>query len=444
MTQSIAPVHFGGLEVQALDATGAPVALTSWLLHTFELEERIDEPFSLMLTVSTADLSLSAAGLVGGRCVFTFGRGDTERDIRGVVIKADTVGLVRGQLRLRLWVGPSLEILSLSRRMRVFQGMTAIEVVQASLEPVFEAYGGALDVERVGDMPLRVRDYCVQHDETDLQLVQRLLAEEGIAFSFCHDAEHATMVLLPSTACLHSAAGEGDDDPRPLQLLAREPDLTHEETLQRLEGSTRMRSASAEASVWDWKATPPAVLSMRQDPLTDDSEAPTSLARFGEVHEHEPYRPVQETEGGPVFEQVDLEATLAGRRGRIDDLRATGTSNAVGMTDGATFEVQHASPDLDGRYAVLTITHHAEFHDTEDGVANGRTASYSNHFTCHRYAFAFRCLARHRRRHPPPRAARPCLRPMDECPTHRAAGMAALRLRHRPSQRQRRRARPPR
>ena len=383
MSDSIPSVHFGGLDVHTAAGT-----LSDWYLHGFELEERIGEPYSLMLTVSTADLGLSAHGLVGGRCEFHVGRGDFDRDVHGVVIKAETLGLARGTLRLRLWVGPSLELLSLSRRMRVFQGLTAVEIVEALVGPAFERYGGELDTTLVDDVPLRVRDYCVQQDETDLQLAQRLLAEEGIAFSFRHTEGEGTetMVLLPGTACLHSAAGEHEAT-RMTKLLARDPDLATEETIQSLQGASRMRVATAEASIWDWKAQSPATVSGRKDPFDQDVDLGESQARFGELHEHEPYRPVEETEGGPLFEQVELEADRFGQIHRVDDLRARGAGNVLGFTDGATFEVeQHPSPHLEGKYALLSVTHHAEFHDADEGVAEGQVATYGNHFTCHRFA----------------------------------------------------------
>src|SRR5690606_17589883 len=102
-----------------------------------------------------------------------------------------------------LWVAPAMEVLSLSRRMRVFQGMTAIDLVKTVLEPVFGSYRGKLDTSRIEHASFRARDCCVQYQETDLELVQRLLAEEGLAFTFRHGDDVEEMVLLPMTAILH-------------------------------------------------------------------------------------------------------------------------------------------------------------------------------------------------------------------------------------------------
>ena len=111
-----------------------------------------------------------------------------------------------------------------------------------------------------------------------------------------------------------------------------------------------------------------------------------SLSRFGETHGHETYRAVEQTEGGPLFEQLATEVRLEGQRHRIDDVRGKGTSNVVGFTDGATFEVSdHPAPDLDGMYVVLSVTHHAQFNPKDNGVTQGPATAYTNSFSCHRF-----------------------------------------------------------
>ena len=385
----IPPVHTAGLEVQGLDRDGKTVTHSKWYIRAFELTERLSEPYSLMLDVSTDDLDLQVGRLVGCRSALRFGRGDFERDVHGVVFKADTIGVVRRKLQVRLWVSPSLEVLSLSTRRRVFQGKNAVEIVATLLEPVFERYGGSLDVSLLEHGYLRVRDHCVQMDETDLQFAQRLLAEEGLTFSFRHAGDTEAMVLMPVTAILHSAAGEDEVVPRIVRLHSRGHDTAPEETVRNLQGSTRMRPSQAEASMWDWKSTSPSTVRGRRDPFDGDAAEPESPAAFGEVYEHEAYRPVEESDGAPLFEQLGGEANLIGHRSRLDDVRATGLGSVTGFTDGATFElVDHPTRDLDGLYAVLSVSHRAEFDDDdEDGVsAQNAAGSYSNRFSCFRFA----------------------------------------------------------
>lgn len=386
MTTPIPPMHFVGLEVHALDSSGAPTVINRWFLRSFQLQETVSEPFSLRVSLATDDVDLRVPAIVGGRVRFRFGRGAFERDVQGVIVNAETIGVINGQLRVNLWVAPTLQLLGLSRRYRVFQGQTAVEIVAAVLQPAFEAYGGTLNTDRLADITYRRRDQCVQFDETDLQLVQRLLAEEGIAFSFSHEGDTETMVLMPATACLHSVAAESEQTPASTPVHARDFELASHESIQSLSGSTQARAAGSGLSMHDWQATPTATLDVREARFPADAALLPALSRFGETLGHESYRPVEQTEGGPLFEQLATEIRLEGQRQRIDDVRGKGTSNVVGFTDGGMFEVSdHPAPDLDGMYVVLSVTHHAQFDPKDNGVVQGPATAYTNSFRCHRF-----------------------------------------------------------
>ena len=380
MSEAIPPIEVEKLEVEVDGAEVSGLAL-----HSFELHEKICEPYSLMLVLSTADGGLDVAGLLGGRCLLQLARGDFERVVQGVVLKADTIGTIRQRLRFRLWVVPAFELLGLSKRRRIFQGLTAVQIVETMLADVPEGYGGSIDTSALADASLRVRDYGVQWDETDLEFARRLLAEEGIAFSFRHGGATEALVLMPMTAILHSAAGETEVGPRPIKLRPGNPDTASEEVVRQLQTAGRMRPAQTEVSMRDWKAQPPVTVSARRDPFDEDAELPDSLGRFGEHYEHELYRAVEPTGGGALFEQVENEAIMAAHRHRLDDVRASGTGNVLGFTDGATFELSdHPTHDVNGLFALLSVTHRGEF--AEGGVdPEGHQASYSNHFTCFRF-----------------------------------------------------------
>jgi type VI secretion system secreted protein VgrG len=387
MTDSpIPPLHITDLEVRGLDADGDEQVYADFVVRTFELRERICEPYSLMLSLATRQRRLHVRGLVGGRCLLRFGRGEFERDIHGVVLKAETIGVIQEKLCVRLFVAPAMEVLGLSKRMRVFQGRSAVDIVKELVSPVFATYGGTIDTSRIEHATFRTRDCCMQYDETDFEFAQRLLAEEGIAFTFRHGGEAEELVLLPMTAILHSVTGEDDTDPQPVPLCPREPELAPQESIQNLQGSTRMRARGAEAAMWDWKANPPVRVSTRAEPLDGDSLLPASNARFGEVYAFESYRPVEEEEGGPIFEDGIGEANMLGHQQRVEDVRASGYGNACGFTDGATFEVaEHPTEDLEGLYVVLSVVHHAELDVNADGTHVRSTASYGNRFTCYRF-----------------------------------------------------------
>lgn len=378
----IAPVGVTELELRATDATGSSVTLDDWRLRALELREELSEPYELQLDLATDDLGLYVPGLVGGRCTLRLGREDFERAIHGVVLGADALGVAHRRLQLRLWIGPSLKLLEVPQRRRLFQEATTLEIVEQLVGPVFERYGGTLDAARLADVRLRRRDLCVQMDETDLAFVQRLLAEEGISFAFEQEGPTETFVLMPRSAVLASATGDRLDDPRPLRVRTHAPDELNEESVQSLVHRSRMRPRSVETSQWNWKASEPHVRRERLDDLGRGQES-NPMAHWGEVVEHDPYRPVEEQTGAPLYDQTDREVELLAARARAHERRAAGTSNVVAMTAGAAFELlEHPAADLDGRYVVVSAWHHLTIGDQHDAKAVGHTGSYRNRFSC--------------------------------------------------------------
>lgn len=170
----------------------------------------------------------------------------SERWFSGVGVELEDLGYVAPQRRgVRLVFASRLHLLSLRKRCRVFQGLNAVEIVLQILEEhgiydgvngdlvtkpggmkivgalgvpgaaaaavgvVGDAVGavaGAFGEGGVGDdigglLDASVEDWCpkremcVQYDETDLDFVQRLLAEEGISYYFRHAERGETLVL---------------------------------------------------------------------------------------------------------------------------------------------------------------------------------------------------------------------------------------------------------
>ncbi|MBI4700708.1 MAG: type VI secretion system tip protein VgrG [Deltaproteobacteria bacterium] len=94
-----------------------------------------------------------------------------------------------------LRVMPSLHLLSQRRGQRIFQHKRIPEIVKA----LFEEW--KLETEwRIDEASYPVKEYCVQHDETDLDFTSRLLEEAGIAYFFGEKAEgqgegHSVLIL---------------------------------------------------------------------------------------------------------------------------------------------------------------------------------------------------------------------------------------------------------
>ncbi len=116
----------------------------------------------------------------------------SKRWFRGTCVSAeflalgDVGGLFKAEVRTWLWF--------LTRRtdVRIYQGMTAVQIIQS----VLEEYGFSGHLELKLSHTYETREYCVQYRETDLDFIDRLMQEEGIYYYFDHEPSTEVMVLI--------------------------------------------------------------------------------------------------------------------------------------------------------------------------------------------------------------------------------------------------------
>lgn len=171
--------------------------------HSFEVvacesSEEPNQPYLFTLdithpesTLDTHELLFSAAWLheLGAR---TGIHGHIQS-----IVRVPT-GVVSGNLipvapsRYRLTLGPRLGLMAYRYNQRVFQDMTAEEIIKLVLDEHGIGPRACLWQRK---RPCQARDYCGQYHESDLQLVQRLCAEEGMYYHFLH-ARHRHVVVF--------------------------------------------------------------------------------------------------------------------------------------------------------------------------------------------------------------------------------------------------------
>lgn len=129
--------------------------------------------------LSDFDGGPSPAALIGKPAVLTLTRDDDHRAaFAGIVVEASHVGGETTRAHAEIVVVPRLWRLSRRTDCRVFQGLTVEEIVDDVCDRA-----GVADREWTLTHRYEPRVYCVQHRETDLAFVERLLAEEGISFT---------------------------------------------------------------------------------------------------------------------------------------------------------------------------------------------------------------------------------------------------------------------
>ncbi|GGB82485.1 hypothetical protein GCM10011352_05390 [Marinobacterium zhoushanense] len=90
----------------------------------------------------------------------------------------------------RLRIQPWFALLAFSRKYRVFQEQSTKDIVTSIFDDL-----GFKGQYKVDDMPSTKRAYCLQFNETDLEFVSRLLAEEGVHYHFGVDDDSNTLIL---------------------------------------------------------------------------------------------------------------------------------------------------------------------------------------------------------------------------------------------------------
>jgi type VI secretion system secreted protein VgrG len=150
--------------------------------------EQLSHCYRYQLDCLAIDAALELKTLLGLPALITLLTGDgTRRPISGIVTSVQSLPSDGGFAAYRLIIEPGLALLGLRRTSRVFQAKTVPQIVQAILaehqaaNPILaQSFILELHLER----PHPPRSYCVQHRETDLAFIERLLAEEGISYRF--------------------------------------------------------------------------------------------------------------------------------------------------------------------------------------------------------------------------------------------------------------------
>lgn len=347
-----------------------------WRVREVRLREGISEIYECAIDLCTEDLGAEPDAMLGRTCVFTMTRESLTRRLCGIVRRVEDSGTTAGKRLVRVLVVPQLWLLSQRRDIRIFQDMTAVDVVRRVLDDA-GLYQDSLSDELQRQYPRR--EYCVQYRESDLDFVMRLLQEEGIAFHFQHVDETETLVLVdevnayPSLTTMDGGAVpvmgpemgtarietvrrfDWFHEMRPTGVVLRDFDFTHP-TAEREMTRTQPRTGAGERAVYDY----PARFTIGNYDTDNFAYTRNNGARLAEVR----------------FEELQTRARVGG-----------GTGVVTGMTPGLTFELQgHGRADLDGRYLITRVEHYGyapeeTTNDTEGGRGRERDR-YWNTFEC--------------------------------------------------------------
>jgi len=352
-----------------------------------DLREELGRPWRMIIEVMTNHPHFDPSRLAGADFTLHMLREDranpAENDGRffhGVVSTTEYIGAFSEAYHARLLVVPALDLLGNTRRSRVFQDSTVVEITQEVAGEFLSSRGADLDVTRLAQ-DLSTRDYCVQYQETDLSFLQRILAEDGITMAFEADESMERVVLFDDHdrfgSVLRTVEGL-DASPPPQHVCVRgdRGELADEETIASFTWQHRVHAGHGEHEQWDWKQASPGQLHASIEPEQ------VSARHIGATYSHGGRR-LQEDAGG-AGPHLDNTADRLNRAQHLIALEASvfdGSSNVMSMSPGATFELDgHPDTELNGPYYCIRVAHSADNPEVELGGRGG--SNYDNRFVC--------------------------------------------------------------
>src|SRR3984885_2841476 len=177
----------------ALLSMTSPLGKDVLIPTAFAAEEALSQPFLCAIDLVSARDQIDPDDLLHRPvCLILRLTECPPRYVHGLVRRfASTGPLTRGMFGYRMEIVPSLWFLTQTEDCRIFENKTTKDIVQTILNEHSVRFSF-----RVGSTPQR--PLTVQYNETDLNFVMRLMAEEGWFYLFRHDASSHTMIITES------------------------------------------------------------------------------------------------------------------------------------------------------------------------------------------------------------------------------------------------------
>jgi type VI secretion system secreted protein VgrG len=335
-----------------------PLPEDRMFLKCAQVEEGLSQLTRTTVEFLSPDRALDLAQVVGKPISVSVQKeDDTWRDFHGTCVEARYIGLYQGYGHYVAEVRPWLWFLTRKRNNRIFQNLTAPEIIMKVLSDV----GFSADTTNSLSETRTKREYCVQYGETDFDFIQRLMEEEGIYFFFKHDQSKEKLVLADGVGAHSAVPGHATID-----FHFREPEYRRRaDHMFEWTGGEQVASGKVSLDDYDFK-NPSAALG-----------ATRAIAKGS--HEHNKYEvydypgalfykgPEQPDDGfatsiGDHFARVKMEALAIAHK------RCRGVCNVRTIGAGQTFKLQkHPRAGDNVEYLVVSATHNLQIEtDYED------------------------------------------------------------------------------
>nr|WP_240183813.1 type VI secretion system tip protein TssI/VgrG [Vibrio cholerae] len=275
-------------------------------------------------------------------------------DVNGAAFSQGDIG--HHHTFYQLTLVPALERLSLRHNSRIFQKQTVPEILSILLQEMgIHDYAFALKRDCVQ------REFCVQYRESDIDFLHRLAAEEGLVYSFVHEAGKHTLYFSDASDSLSKLP-----EPIPYNALAGGTMDT-----PYIHGLTyRTQAEVSEVQLKDYSFKKPAYSFLQTVQGTELDYQQTRYQHFDAPGRY------KDDVNGAAFSQI-----------RLDYLRrhahtATGQSNEPLLRAGYKFDLQeHLDPAMNRDWVVVSINHQGEQPQALQEEGGSGATTYNNQFS---------------------------------------------------------------
>ncbi|ENM5818280.1 type VI secretion system Vgr family protein [Vibrio mimicus] len=251
---------------------------------------------------------------------------------------------------------PALERLSLRHNSRIFQKQTVPEILSVLLQEM-----GITDYAFALQRDCAQREFCVQYRESDMDFLHRLAAEEGLVYSFVHEAGKHTLYFSDASDCLSKLP-----EPIPYNALAGGAiDIPY------IHGLTYHTQAEvSEVQLKDYSFKKPAYSFLHTVQGTELGYQQTRYQHFDAPGRY------KDDVNGEAFSQIRLNYL------RRNAHTATGQSNEPLLRAGYKFDLQeHLDPAMNRDWVVVSVNHQGEQPQALQEEGGSGATTYSNQFS---------------------------------------------------------------
>lgn len=231
--------------------------ITPLHVERWHAEDALSALYTLTVDALATRDDLDLDAMLGQQVALVTTQADgTQARRTGLVRKSQLLGADGGLARYRLTLVPWLWLLGESRHSRIFEDQTVLDIVGT----VFGGYPGYASWKATSDATqwlaqVRPRSYTVQYRESDLAFVSRLLAEEGLGYTFIEDADapsgHTLVIFAASRELPEDANSAAASDGLRFHRAAS---VEESDTIQALGQQVSIGPAAVNFLSWDYKS----------------------------------------------------------------------------------------------------------------------------------------------------------------------------------------------